>query len=177
MSTAQQHLDPPVSADVDHVRGKVGARLTLVEYGDFQCPSCISAYGEVRRLEQQFGDDLRVVFRHFPLTEMHPLAFDAARASEAAAEQGRFWDMHDRLFEADGRLDTEALREHAAELGLDVARFDRALNEDGFRARVAGDRESGEHSGVMGTPSFFLHDVLYAGAYDTESLATALRAH
>ena len=174
-TTQQQHLDPPVDVDVDHVRGSIDAPRTLVEYGDFQCSYCIAAYPQVRRAEQQLGGELRMVFRHFPLTEMHPLAFDAARAAEAAGAQGKFWEMHDRLFEAEGALEPAALRRYAHEIGVDVARFDIDMGKAGFRDRVAGDRESGERSGVMGTPSFFVHGVLYDGAPDAASLVAAVQ--
>ena len=171
----QQHLDPPVAVEIDHVRGSADAPKTLVEYGDFQCSYCIAAYGQVRRVERQLGAELRMVFRHFPLTEMHPLAFDAARAAEAAGAQGKFWEMHDRLFEANGALEPAALRHYASEIGIDVARFDIEMGKASFRDRVAGDRESGERSGVMGTPAFFVHDVLYDGPADAASLMAAIR--
>ena len=119
---------PAVQPARDHVRGAVDGRVTLVEYGDFQCPYCGDAYPVVRALLKDFPW-LRFVFRHMPLSDLHPRALAAAEAAEAAGAQGRFWDMHDRLFENQHALSDEQLREHAAALGLDVERFDRELRE------------------------------------------------
>jgi protein-disulfide isomerase len=174
MANIRQHLDRPVDASADHVRGELAAALTLVEYGDFECPSCIQAYGEVRQVESHFGGRLRLVFRHFPLSEWHPSAFDAARAAEAAGSQGKFWLMHDRLFEAQGDLSAMALRDYAVEVGLDVARFDRELAGDAYSDQVTADRESAERSGARGTPAFFIGDALYEGPFDADSLTAAI---
>jgi protein-disulfide isomerase len=174
MATTRQHLDPPVDDSADHVRGEPAAPLTLVEYGDFECPSCIQAYGEVREVESRFGPRLRVVFRHFPLSEWHPSAFDAARAAEAAGSQGKFWQMHDRLFEAEGDLSGLALRDYAVEVGLDVAQFERELAGDAYSDQVTADRESAERSGAPGTPAFFVGGTLYDGPFDADSLTAAI---
>jgi len=155
-------LDPPVSAR-DHSQGPAGARVTLVEYADFECPSCGEAYPLVKAIERAFGDNLRLVFRHFPLRASHPHALAAARAAEAAAEQGRFWQMHDRLFERQQALADDDLHRHARKLGLDPDRFARALVAPASEQRVLADLAGGSRSGVRGTPTFFIHGARYDG--------------
>ncbi|PRY48416.1 Na+/H+ antiporter NhaA [Geodermatophilus tzadiensis] len=167
-------LDPPVDPDRDHVRGPVDAPLTLVEYGDFECPFCGRATGAVDELRERFGDRLRYVFRHVPLADVHPHARLAAEAAEAAAAQGRFWELHDRLFAEQDRLTPGDLLEHAAAVGLDVVRFSRDLGSGRYARRVQQDVESAEASGVEGTPTFFVGDRRHAGPYDADSLAAAL---
>jgi protein-disulfide isomerase len=167
-------LDPPVDETTDHVRGDPAAELTLVEFGDFECPSCIQAYGQVRQVEELLGTRLRVIFRHFPLSEWHPSAFDAARAAEAAAAQGMFWPMHDRLFEAEGDLAGLALHDYAVEVGLDPTRFDQELAGEDYGDRVVAGRESAERSGAPGTPAFFIRGALYDGPFDADSLVAAI---
>ncbi|SNT01738.1 Na+/H+ antiporter NhaA [Geodermatophilus saharensis] len=169
-------LDPPVDPARDHVRGPVDAPLTLVEYGDFECPFCGRATGAVEELRERFGDRLRYVFRHVPLTDVHPHARLAAEAAEAAAAQGRFWEMHDRLFAGQDRLDPGDLLEHAAAVGLDVVRFSRDLGSGQYARRVEQDVESAEASGVEGTPTFFVGGRRHTGPYDADSLAAALLA-
>jgi NhaA family Na+:H+ antiporter len=167
-------LDPPVDADRDHVRGPVDAPLTLVEYGDFECPFCGRATGTVEELRERFGDRLRYVFRHVPLDDVHPHARLAAEAAEAANAQGRFWELHDRLFAGQDRLTAPDLLEHAAAAGLDVPRFARDLGSGRFARRVEEDVESAEASGVAGTPTFFVNGRRHTGPFDTDSLAAAL---
>ncbi|MGY1682326.1 Na+/H+ antiporter NhaA [Geodermatophilus sp. SYSU D01176] len=169
-------LDPPVDVDRDHVRGPVDAPLTLVEYGDFECPFCGRATGTVEELRARFGDRLRYVFRHVPLVDVHPHARLAAEAAEAAGAQGRFWEMHDRLFAGQDRLLPTDLLEHAAAAGLDVPRFARDLGAGRFARRVEEDVESAEASGVTGTPTFFVNGRRHTGPFDTDSLAAALAA-
>jgi len=169
-------LDRPVDPDVDHVRGRSNAPLTLVEYGDFECPFCARATGVAGELRQRFGDELRYVFRHLPLVDVHPHAELAARASVAAAAQGRFWEMHDLLFRHQDQLEFEDLAGYAAEIGLDVEEFLRALDEEETAARVRADVASAEASGARGTPTFFIGDRRHTGPHDTESLARALEA-
>ncbi|MGY1623559.1 Na+/H+ antiporter NhaA [Geodermatophilus sp. SYSU D00965] len=169
-------LDPPVDPERDHVRGPVDAPLTLVEYGDFECPFCGRATGTVEELRARFGDRLRYVFRHVPLVDVHPHAELAAEAAEAAAAQGRFWEFHDRLFAAQDRLTAPDLLEHAAAVGLDVQRFARDLGASRFARRVEEDVESAEASGVGGTPTFFVGGLRHTGPYDADTLAAELLA-
>jgi Na+:H+ antiporter, NhaA family len=167
-------LTPPVDPDRDHLLGPVGARVSLVEYGDFQCPYCREAYPAVRELIERFGDELCFVFRHMPLTDLHPAAQRAAEASEAAAAQGRFWEMHDRLFEAPPRLSEADLIEHAEALGLDTEAFARELREGVHRERVLADLDSGFRSGVPSTPRFFVDGAVHEGGATVPELEWAI---
>jgi Na+/H+ antiporter NhaA len=167
-------LDPPVDPGRDHVRGPVDAPLTLVEYGDFECPFCGRATGAVEELRERLGDRLRYVYRHVPLVDVHPHAELAAEAAEAAGAQGRFWEMHDRLFGAQDRLDVLTLLDHATALGLDVQRFARELGDGRWARRVRDDAASAEASGVEGTPTFFVNGLRHSGAYDAGTLERAL---
>jgi NhaA family Na+:H+ antiporter len=167
-------LNPPVDPERDHVRGAPGAIVTLVEYGDFQCPYCGEAYPVVNELLARFGDRLRFVFRHMPLADLHPRAPAAAEAAEAAGAQGRFWEMHDRLFNHQLELSDADLREHAAAIGLDVERFDRELQEGVHAARVAEDYRSGVRSGTPSTPRFFINGVIHLGAPTFTELEEAI---
>jgi Na+/H+ antiporter NhaA len=169
-------LVPAVHPERDHIRGPVDAPLTLVEYGDFECPFCSSATGAVEDLRRQFGDRLRYVFRHVPLTDLHPHAQLAAEAAEAAAAQGQFWEMHDRLFSAQDQLSSTDLLEHAAALGLDVRRFANDLGSGRYTRRVEQDVESAEASGVGGTPTFFVGGRRHSGPFDAHTLGKALLA-
>ncbi|HSF27321.1 MAG TPA: Na+/H+ antiporter NhaA [Actinomycetes bacterium] len=168
-------LHPPVEIGHDHIRGPVDAPLTLVEYGDFECPFCARATGAARELRAILGDDLRYVFRHLPLSDVHPNAEQAALAAEAAAAQGRFWQMHDLLFENQDQLETEDLIGYAADLDLDVEQFVRDLDDDELAARVRDDVAGAEASGARGTPTFFIGGRLYVGPHDAASIAAALR--
>jgi len=169
-------LTVPVDPD-DHIRGgPETAPLTLVEYGDYECPYCGAAYPIVKEVERTLGDELRSVFRNFPLGDLHPHAVQAAEAAEAAAGQGRFWEMHDRLYEHQDRLTAEDLVEHASVLGLDVERFRSDLEEHTYESRIQADFLSGVRGGVNGTPTFFINGVRHNGGYDLDSLLTALRA-
>ena len=161
----------PVSAR-DHARGPENAPVTLLEYGDFQCPYCGSAYPVVEEVQRRFGDRLRFVFRHFPLTNVHPLAQAAAEASEWAAAQGKFWEMYDRLYQTQNDLSEAHLGRLAAGLGLDAASLARTLGEHLFFARVKEDFLGGIKSGVKGTPTFFLNDTRHPG--DAGTLAAAI---
>ena len=168
-------LAVPVS-ERDHIRGPANAPITLVEYGEFECPFCGMAYPVVRELGRRLGDRLRIVFRHFPLRDQHPHAQRAAEAAEAAAAQGKFWEMHDRLFERQQALDDAQLTRYAAELGLDTERFRRELSEQRHRARVQDDVLSGLHSGVRGTPMFFINGMRHEGRWELEELLAAITA-
>ncbi|CCH90673.1 Putative cyclic nucleotide-binding protein [Modestobacter italicus] len=173
---AARRLDPPVDPARDHVRGSVGAPLELVEFGDVECPFCGRATGVLSELRRRFGDDLRYVFRHLPLPDVHPHAELAAEAVEAAGAQGAFWAMHDRLFAHQDQLEAGELLDHAAALGLDLGRFARELGDGTFAPRVREDVASAEASGVSGTPTFFVNGVRHEGPTTTEALAAALLA-
>jgi protein-disulfide isomerase len=168
--TAIESLDE----QVDHVRGAPGAPVIL-EYGDYECPYSRGAYREIEKVEHQRPDGVRFAFRHFPLTQIHPHAATAAAAAEAAALQGHFWEMHDLLYHRQKALEDDDLRAYAAELGLDVERFDRDRIADPVLRRVARDMSSGIASGqVLGTPTLFVDGVVHAGGYDAPSLIEAL---
>jgi NhaA family Na+:H+ antiporter len=162
-------LKPPVG-DRDHIQGPADAPVTLVEYGDYECPHCRQVAPVVEQLQERFGDRLRYVFRHFPITSAHPNAQLTAEAAEAAAAQGKFWEMHDRLFDYTGLLDRQQLVRFAEELDLDMERFERDLDEHVHADRVREEFLSGVRSGANGTPAFFLNGVRYDGAWDLDSL-------
>jgi Na+/H+ antiporter NhaA len=167
-------LHPPVDAAVDHIRGPVDAPLTLVEYGDFECPFCARATGVTAELRRRFGDDLRYVFRHLPLCDVHPHAELSSRAAVAADLQGRFWEMHDLLFAHQDQLELEELIGYAAELGLDVDAFLDDLHSPKVDERVRSDVASAEASGAFGTPTFFVGNRRHIGSYDADTLADVL---
>jgi protein-disulfide isomerase len=164
----------PLDDAIDHVRGGAAGRVIL-EYGDYECPySRLAAY-EIERVERRLGDGVRIVFRHFPLTGIHPHALAAAAAAEAAGLQDRFWEMHILLFHHQTALESDDLRRYAAEVELDVARFDRDRTSAAVMRRVGRDVESGLASGeVTGTPTLFIDGVVHRGAYDAVSLLEAL---
>jgi protein-disulfide isomerase len=163
----------PVS-ERDHIQGPITAPVTLVEYGDYECPYCSQAHVVVQALKQMLGNLLCVVFRHFPLTHVHPHAEHAAEAAEAAGAQGMFWEMHACLFEHQQALDDIHLLAYAAEFGLDVSRFSREMAQHRYAVRVREDFLSGVQSGVKGTPTFFINGVHYDGAFDLNSLLVAI---
>jgi protein-disulfide isomerase len=148
--------------------------VALVEFADFECPFCGQATGVVEDLRRRFGDELRYVFRHLPLAEIHPHAELAAAAAEAAGAQGRFWEMHDVLFEHQGELELEDLLGYAGQLDLDVEQFARDLNDGKFMAHVRDDAFSAEESGARGTPTFFIGVRRHVGPYDAATLAAEL---
>ena len=160
----------------DHVQGPADAPVTLVEYGDYECPHCGRAYPIVKQVRARLGRRLRFVFRNFPLRESHPHAEHAAEAAEAAGAQGKFWEMHDRLFERQFALDDDYLVEYARELGLDAPRVGRELAAGTYAPRVREDFRSGVTSGVNGTPTFFINGVRHDGSWDVEPLVAALEA-
>jgi predicted DsbA family dithiol-disulfide isomerase len=167
-------LDRPVDAARDHIRGPVDAPLTLVEYGDFECPFCAAATSVIRDLHARFGDELRYVFRNLPLEDVHPHAELTAEAAEAAGVQGKFWEMYDLLFQHQDNLEFEDLIGYAATLELDVGQFADALTDGRFAGRVRDDVASAEASGARGTPTFFIGERRHLGPWDTETLARAL---
>jgi protein-disulfide isomerase len=160
----------------DHVRGAPHGRVTLVEYGDFDCPFCAEAYPVVRALLEQFDKQLRFVFRHNPRGEEHPHARLAAQAAEAAALQGQFWPMHDLLFEHTGALEEQALSRYALSLGLERSKFEADLRSPEVRARVREDEVGGLRSGVIGTPTFFINGMHFRDKPDLATLGSALEA-
>jgi protein-disulfide isomerase len=168
-------LTSPVTEDRDHIQGPPDAPLTLVEYGDYECPYCGAAYPIIKEVQARMGDQLRFVFRNFPITTSHPHAEHAAEAAEAASAQSRFWPMHDLLYENQQRLGDQDLHAYAEQLGLDVERFDHELAEHVHAGRVHDDFLSGVHSGVNGTPSFYINGARHDESFDTETLLAALQ--
>lgn len=165
----------PVQPD-DHVQGPPEARHTLVEYGDYECADCGRLFVTLRELCHRSGDELRLVFRHYPKSGIHPHAQLAAEAAEAAGAQGRFWEMHDSLFENQGALTLKDLRAYAERLSLDVQRFREELNNRRYEDRVREDFRRGVANGVYGTPGLFIDGVRYDGGLDVDSLATRIGA-
>jgi len=157
----------------DHVQGPETAPITLLEYGDFECPHSRRAVSIVKEIQDRLGDRVRFVFRHFPLTK-HPHAQKASEAAEAAAAQGKFWEMYHLLFDNQYALEAEDLVAYADELGLDTARFKQELEQHVHAGRVEEDVQSGRESGATGTPEFFVNGVLHSGDYDFKSLMAAI---
>jgi protein-disulfide isomerase len=177
LGSAEPLVDLYVDVDPerDHIRGPVDAPVTVVEYGDFECPYCGQAEPVVRELRRDFSD-VRYVWRHLPLNDVHPHAQLAAEAAEAAADQGAFWEMHDLLLDSQDALRPDDLVTYADQLGLDVERFTESLREHAGAARVAEDIDSADLSGVSGTPTFFINSRRQHGAYDIASLSAAVKA-
>ncbi|MDQ2981952.1 MAG: Na+/H+ antiporter NhaA, partial [Actinomycetota bacterium] len=175
--TAESIVDlaAPVDPERDHLRGADDAPVTLLEYGDFECPNCGQAEPVLRQLMNEFGHDLRYVFRHLPLADVHPRAQLAAEAAEAADEQGAFWPMHDLLFEHQDALQPKDLVAYAEQLGLDVDRFTEQLRRHEHAGRIASDVDDADLSGVSGTPTFFVNGLRHHGAYDIDTLTAAVR--
>jgi len=167
-------LSEEIDPDRDHIRGPEVAPVTLVEYGDYECPYCGRAEPVIRELLDSFGDDVRYVWRHLPLNDVHPNAQTAAEATEAAAAQGAFWQMNDKLLRHQDALTTDDLTRYAEELGLDVERFWDELRRRNYADRVAEDVASADASGVAGTPTFFINGRRHQGAYDIDTLTTAV---
>jgi protein-disulfide isomerase len=167
----------PLDEQVDHVRGSPVGPL-IIEYGDYECPYSRQAYRAIEQVERQLGGNVRFAFRHFPLTGIHPHALAAAAAAEAAAAQGRFWDMHELLFHRQKALEDGDLRGYAVRLGLDAAVFDRDRAGAAVADRIARDVRSGLASGqVLGTPTLFIDGAVHRGGYDPPALLAALAGH
>ena len=160
---------------MDHVHGPEDAPNTLVEYGDYECPDCGRLYVVLRDLQKEIPSQLRIVFRHYPLSGVHHHAQQAAEAAEAAGAQGKFWEMHTLLFERQQALATKDLIRYAEELALDVARFRQELKNETYRERVRADFLAGVQNGVYGTPGLFLNGVRYDREWDKQSLRRALQ--
>lgn len=165
-------LAPEVN-DQDHQHGPKNAQITIVEYGDYECPHCNKAHVVIKRIQREFPKQLRFVFRNFPLSKSHPIALPAAIAAEAAALQGKFWEMHNTIFENHRLLNTEGLFTMASLAGLDIEQFKNDIQSDELLAKVESDFESGMRSGVNGTPSFFVNGTKFDGA--AENLYDMLR--
>jgi protein-disulfide isomerase len=169
-------LTPPVN-ERDHVTGPDDAPVTLVEYGDYECPHCGRAHPVVKAVQRELEGQLRFVFRNFPLAEAHPHAVLAAQSAEAAGAQGRFWEMHDMIFEHQDALEPEDLVGYAEALGLDITRFKSEIEAGTYAKKVRDDFRSGVKSGVNGTPTFFVNGVRYDGSWaNVEAFINALRA-
>ncbi len=167
-------LKPAVSQN-DHIEGNKDAKLELVEYGDYECPHCGHAHPILKQLVKRLGNQLKFVFRNFPLSEMHPHAVSAAVASEAASRQGKFWEMHDMIFEHQHHLEPEDLHLFAKNIGLDLQQFMKDIQDDAIIDRINDDIESGLRSGVNGTPSFYVNGAKYEGDWELEEFEKYLR--
>lgn len=154
----------------DHVQGEPDARFTLVEYGDYQCPACGTLFATIEHLRARWPNEIRVVFRQYPLSGIHPRALEAAEAAEAAGAQGRFWEMHDTLFSNQNALSGKNLRRYAEQLALDVKRFSEDLKHRVYEERIRIDFRRGVANGVYGTPGLFVNGVRYNGPLDPDSL-------
>jgi formate-nitrite transporter family protein len=167
-------LTLPVDESRDHIQGSATAAVTLVEYGDYECPYCAQAYMIVKEVQERQGNKLRFVFRSFPLTKSRPHAYQAALAVEAAAAQGRYWEMYDFLFKHGQVLTDDNLKQSAAKLGLNVSKFDREFLDRTYSRHVDEDIQSGEESGVTKTPTFFINGDRYNDPWDLDTLLSAL---
>jgi protein-disulfide isomerase len=168
-------LSVPVSPERDHIEGAANAPLTLVEYGDYQCPYCGAAYPEVKKVQKTLGPELRFVFRNFPLTNIHQFAMTAAETAEAAAVQQKFWPMHDFLYEHQATLDDPNVAlGYARKLGLDTQKFEREIAQHVYQKRIKEDFMSGVKSGVNGTPTFYVNGVRHDGEAVAKALVEAL---
>nr|MDT0660682.1 thioredoxin domain-containing protein [Micromonospora sp. DSM 115978] len=175
MQVSVSRLRVPVGED-DHVRGRPDAPVTLVEYGDFQCPHCGAAYGNLHEVLRQRADRVRMVFRHFPVTNIHPYAEVAAETAEAAAARDRFWEMHDWLFEHQDQIDPVHLSLGVQQISLPVDEVTQEVNDHTHLDRVRGDFVGGIRSGVNGTPTFFVNGVRHDGSYALPDLLAAVDA-
>jgi protein-disulfide isomerase len=163
-------LSLPVSESRDHIQGFANAPVTLVEYGDYECPYCAQAYLITKEIQERLGSKLRFVFRNFPVTKVRPHAYEAALAAETAAAQGKFWEMYDYLFKHGQATTNDSLRQSAASLGLNLTRFDSEFFDRVYSSHVDEDIQSGKGSGVKSTPTFFINGELYNGAWNLDSL-------
>jgi protein-disulfide isomerase len=168
-------LTLPITQGRDHIRGPLDAPVSLVEYGDYECPFCGAAHPVVEAVRERMGDELQFVYRHFPIITAHPHAWTAAESAEAAGAQGRFWEMHDLLFEDQAHLATPDLLARAEALGLGMGQFEQELFSHVHAGRVQEDLLSGVTSGVQGTPTFFINGVLHDGPADFASLLSSIQ--
>jgi protein-disulfide isomerase len=168
-------LAVPVS-ERDHSQGPATAAITLVQYGDYECPYTRQSTWVVQAMQQELGDQLRFIYRNFPLTEIHPHALHAALAAEGAAAQGKFWEMHDYIFHHQHTLADADLEHFAEAVGLDLQQYRRDMREQRALARIEEDVEGGERSGVQGTPTFYINGVIYRGSWEHDALLAALQS-
>jgi protein-disulfide isomerase len=173
LSQPTERLAEPIN-EKDHVLGAPTAPVTLVEYGDYECPDCLNTQPIIAELRKRHGDRLRFVFRHFPRNSVHPHASAAASAAEAAGEQDKFWEMHETLFKHQKEFGDIDLSHLALRLGLEIYKFEASLGQDLHRRRIAADYEGGIRSGVKGTPTFFINGIRYRGKIAVEELAAAI---
>jgi len=171
---AVRKLTVPVSIGLDHVRGSINAPITIVEYGDYECPYTGGAYPVVKEIMKQFDERIYFVFRNFPLNDIHPHAQHAAEAAEAAAAQDKFWQMHDYLFEHQKALDDAHLFEYAKKVGLDIDKFKKEMSEHVYAPLINKSLKSGIDSGVEGTPTFFINGERYEDSWDLDTLTSFL---
>jgi protein-disulfide isomerase len=169
-------LTLPVDGSRDHIQGPSTAPVTLLEYGDYQCPYCGQAYPIIKQVQKHLGSKLRFVFRNFPITQIHPHAQYAAEAAESASAQNKFWEMHDDLYEHQQALDDNHLEKYAAKLGLDLSRFNNDMSSHAHAQHIREDFLSGVRSGVNGTPTFYINGIRYNGSWDLETLLKSLRS-
>jgi protein-disulfide isomerase len=168
-------LTVPVNIGSDHIRGSINAPITLVEYGDYECPYTGMAYIVVKEIMKQFGDKIYFVFRDFPLNDIHPHAQHAAEAAEAAAAQDKFWQMHDYLFEHQKVLDDDHLLEYAQKVGLDTDKFKKEMSGHIYAPLINKSIKNGIDSGVEGTPTFFINGVRYEDSWDLDTFSNVLK--
>ena len=171
---AVRKLTVPVSIGLDHIRGSVNAPITIVEYGDFECPYTGRAYPVIKELTKQFNEKIYFVYRNFPLNDIHPYAQHAAEAAEAAAAQDKFWQMHDYLFEHQKALDDHHLLEYAQKVELNIDRFKKEMSEHVYAPLINKSLKSGIDSGVEGTPTFFINGERYEDSWDLDTLTSLL---
>jgi protein-disulfide isomerase len=172
---SEEFTAPRVRAD-DHVRGLADAPVTVIEYGDYECPYCRGAARDVHLLLDRYPDTVRFVFRNFPIPQLHPHAEQAAEAAEAGASQGKFWEMYELLLQPSSRLDIDSLRGYAIEVGLDATRFRRDLASRAYAARIERDVREGIRNGVNATPKFYVNGKRIDGAFPLEGMVDAVRA-
>ena len=166
-------LTLPVNISRDHIQGPFNAPVTLLEYGDYQCPYCGQAYPIIKQIQENLGNKLRFVFRNFPVTQIHP---HAQHTAESAAVQNKFWKMHDYLYEHQQALDDNHLEKYASKLGLDLVQFNHDMSSHAYAPYIREDFLSGVRSGVNGTPTFYVDGIRYNGSWDLETLLTTLRS-
>ncbi len=172
--TQRIHLTVPVS-ERDHRQGSATAAVTLVQYGDYECPYTRRSTWVVQAMQQELGDQVRFVYRNFPLTEIHPHALHAALAAESAAAQGKFWEMHDYIFHHQHTLEDADLARFAGAVGLELQQYARDMAEERAFDRIEQEVEGGERSGVQGTPTFFINGVMYRDSWEHDALLAALQ--
>lgn len=175
LNSGNSTLSTDPNPEHDHIKGPSSAAVTLVEYGDYECPYTGQAYPIVKEIQKILGDKLQFVFRNFPLIQIHPHAFNAALAAETASSQGKFWQMHDYLFEHQRKLDDDSLKEYAKDLGMNTDNFNCEFSDRVYISKVKDDLISGQNSNVGGTPTFFVNGILYDDSYDFDTLLSNLK--